>query len=80
MRPPVIVDAWSEPLGSVVLARSRLFPWQVAVLLSVRHGSDRVWRRTCVAIGDTLVVSQRGVLAARVFQLFMKRSGREISR
>lgn len=73
MRPPMIIDAWAESAGDVVLLRSRLFPRHVAVLLSVRRDNGRVQRRTCVRLGSDVEAADRGVLAARLRQLFYRR-------
>jgi hypothetical protein len=71
MRPIAIIDAWPEPTGDVVLMRSRLFPRQVAVLLSARRKDGRVQRRTCIRLGgEDVFVSDSSVLTARARQLF----------
>lgn len=74
MRPMVIIDAWVEPAGDVVLMRSRLFPRHVAVLLSARRDNGRIQRRTCVRLGDDVEAAQRGVIAARLRQLLFRPS------
>jgi len=58
MRPFVVVDAWHEPSGAVLLTRSRLLPGRLTVLRSVRRATGELTRRTCVPVGDRLVVSR----------------------
>jgi len=69
MRPTMIIDAWAEPTGDVVLMRSRLFPRHVAVLLSARRDNGWLQRRTCIQLGQDVEVAERGVIAARLRQL-----------
>jgi hypothetical protein len=76
MRPTMIIDAWAEPAGDVLVVRSRLFPRHVAVLLSARRSDGRVARRTCVQLGDDVEIADRGVLAARIRQLIHQRRRR----
>jgi hypothetical protein len=75
MRPTMIIDAWVESAGDVVLMRSRLFPKQVAVLLSARRDNGKVQRRTCIALGEDVEVAERGVVAARIRQLLHRFRG-----
>jgi hypothetical protein len=65
----MIIDAWAESAGDVVLMRSRLFPRHVAVLLSARRDNGKVQRRTCIRLGDDVEVAERGVIAVRLRQL-----------
>lgn len=69
MRPTMIIDAWVEPAGDVVLMRSRLFPKHVAVLLSARRDNGRIQRRTCIRLGEDVEAAGRGVIAARLRQV-----------
>ncbi len=73
----MIIDAWVESAGDVLLVRSRLFPRHVAVLLSARRADGRVQRRTCIQLGDDVEIADRGVLAARLRQLRHRRSGHD---
>jgi hypothetical protein len=77
MRPTMIIDAWAEPAGDVLLVRSRLFPRHVAVLLSARRADGRVARRTCIQLGDDVEIADRGVIAARLRQLLHRRRGHD---
>lgn len=61
MRPIVVTDAWHEPSGLVVVTRSRLLPGRVALVRSVRRDTGELSRRTCVPVGDRLVVSGHSV-------------------
>lgn len=70
----MIIDAWAEPAGDVVLLRSRLFPRHVAILLSARRDNGRVQRRTCVRLGSDVEAADRGVVAARLRQLFYRKA------
>ncbi|HZM82675.1 MAG TPA: hypothetical protein VFC19_43715 [Candidatus Limnocylindrales bacterium] len=72
----MIIDAWVEPAGDVVLMRSRLFPRHVAVLLSARRDNGRIQRRTCIRLGSDVEAAERGVIAARLRQL-LHRPARE---
>ena len=74
MRPTMIIDAWAESAGDVVLLRSRLFPRHVAVLLSARRDTGQVQRRTCVRLGSDVEAAERGVIAARLRQLMYRKA------
>ena len=69
MGPTMLIDAWPEAAGDVMLVRSRVFPRHVAVLLSARRADGRVQRRTCIRLGDDVEIADRGVVAARLRQL-----------
>lgn len=76
MKPHVVVDAWYEPFGTVVLSRSRLFPRQLAVLRSVRDLTGDVSRRMCVEIGDSQAILERTAVEALAYRLVKGWAGR----
>lgn len=76
MRPIVVVDAWHDPSGPVVVTRSRVFGRHVALVRSVRRPSGELRRRTCVVVGDKLVVSEHSGPEALAYKLAKKWSER----